>query len=86
MTLPVSFLDLLMSIENALPLGIIVSTATTKDTILAHCDGQTLTLMLGVDICNQYYLPVVPGESLVWMTSPKRALGYTRVQGRINSV
>jgi len=43
-------------------------------------------MMLGVDICSQYYFLVVPGESLVWVTSPKRALGYARVQGRINSV
>jgi len=46
MTLPVSFIDLLMSIERALLPGITVNTATTMDTILARVLSSFTTTLI----------------------------------------
>jgi len=33
-----------------------------------------------------YYLPVVPGKCLVWMTSPGSTFRHTGIKGEIDSI
>jgi len=35
---------------------------------------------------QQYYLPVVPGKCLIWMTSPGSMFRHTRVKGKIDII